>query len=449
MPGPIGRDEFTRVSAGALELGGVDGVEVLLMHQWGGLTRFAASSIHQSTAQEDTEVRVRVVTGDRVGVAATNDLSPGGAESAARSAKEMADVVAPDPRFPGLAPAEPVPDRAAYDEATATTSPDQRAAAVAELVARCPSGFEASGAYETIAAETGVANTNGQLCWAPSTQASLTTVVTGGDDGSGFAEAFAVRANDLEPAAIGRRAAGKAQAGERPRPLDPGTFTVVLEPAAVATLTSMLSYVGFSGRSLVEGRSCLSGRQGERVAAPAVSILDDATSPEALGVPFDFEGVPRKRTDLIAGGVFVDGVYDRRTGADAERPSTGHALPAPDGFGPLPLNLFMAGGDASLDELIASTEQGLLVTRFHYTNVVNPMESSITGMTRDGTFAIENGELAGPVNNLRFTQSILEALDDVSRVGSERELASEFFFSASVVPALKIDRFRFTGRSDH
>ncbi|HEX9716386.1 MAG TPA: TldD/PmbA family protein, partial [Actinomycetota bacterium] len=402
-----------------------------------------------STWREDTGIRVRVVKDARVGVASSNDFSPGGARRAAESAREMAEVVAPDPVFPGLAPPLPVPERDGFDEPTASASPEERAEGVAALVGRCGRGFRAAGALETVASEIAVANTEGQFCWAPSTQASLTTVVTGGEGGSGFSEAFEEKLADLDPEDIGRRAAGKAVDSQNPRDVDPGRFTVVLEPPAVSTLVGFLAWIGFGGRSLVEGRSCFSGKEGQQVAAPSVTIYDDATSPLTLGVPFDFEGTPRRRVDLVTDGVFRDGVYDRRTAKQAGRQTTGHALPPPSPDGPLPLNLFMGSGDATLDEMIASTERGLLVTRFHYSNVVHPVESVITGMTRDGTFLIEGGEVAHPVKNLRFTQSILGALQSVSMIGRGSQLASEFFFSASRVPALKVDSFQFTGRSDH
>jgi PmbA protein len=449
MPGPIGTDTFQRAADAALELSGVDGVEVVCMHEWGGLTRFARSEIHQSTSREDTDIRVRVVTNDHVGVASTNDLTPEGAAQAAKSAKEMAEVVAPDLFWPGFAPPEAVAPVDRFHEATADCTPEQRAEAVASLVERCSPSFTAAGAFETQAMEIGVANTEGQFCWAPFTQASLTAVVTGGEGGSGFAEVFTGDASEIDAASIGFRANEKAVRSQRPAPLDPGSWPVVLEPSATATLVGFLAWVGFGGRDYLEGRSCFSGKAGTQVAVPGVTIGDDALDPGTIGAPFDFEGVPRRRVDLIRDGVFLDAVYDRRTGKEAGRGSTGHALPAPNPDGPYPLNLAMTPGDATLEQMIAATERGVLVTRFHYSNVVNPVESSITGMTRDGTFLIEHGEVVRPVVNFRFTQSILAALSTVSMVGDRAELASEFFFSASRVPALKIEEFNFSGRSDH
>jgi predicted Zn-dependent protease len=422
---------------------------VLFLHEFGGLTRFASSQIHQSTASEDTALRVRVVSKDRIGVSSSNDFSEEGARRAAEHAKEMAGVVGADPIFPGLAGPAEAERRDAFDDATASATPEARAEGVAELVGRCPDGFTAAGALETTAVEVGVATTEGQLVWEPSTQASITTVVSGGEGGNGFAETFAGTMAGIDPGAVGARASDKAVASQRPRPLDPGTYTVVLEPAAVSTLVGFLAWIALGGRHLAEGRSCLSGKEGQQIVSPSVSIWDDATDPATLGVAFDFEGVPKRRVDMITDGIFHGGVYDRRTARQTGTQSTGHALPSPNPDGPLPLNMFMRTGDADLAGMIASTQRGVLVTRFHYSNVVNPVESSITGMTRDGTFLIEDGEVAGPVMNFRFTQSILEALSAVSMIGRESELASEFFFSASRVPALKIDRFHFSSRSDH
>jgi PmbA protein len=450
MAGVVGADEVRRVGAAALEIDGVDGVEVLFMHEWGGLTRFANSAIHQSTWREDTGLRVRVVTENRVGVAASNDFSPDGARRAAEAAREMARVSAPDPEFPGLAPRADVPDRPdAFDDATASTSPERRADGVEALVARVDGGFRAAGAFETIALEIGLANTEGQFCWAPSTQASISTVVNGGDGGNGFAEAFSPRLDEVDPGEIGGRAFAKAEASQRPRDLKPGAVTAVLEPNAVSTVVGFLAFIGFGGRAIAEGRSCFTGKDGREVAAPSITIRDDALSPMTIGTPFDFEGVPRRPVDLVRDGVFVQGVYDLRTAKQVGTQSTGHGLPAPNPDGPFPLNLFLDPGESTIDELIAGTEHGVLVTRFHYSNVVHPVESIITGMTRDGLFVIEDGEVAYPVKNMRFTQSILEALSNTTGIGRDTELASEFFLSSARVPALRIEGFHFTGASDH
>jgi PmbA protein len=450
MAEPVGRDGVRAVAEAAQEVPGAEAVEVLFVHEWGGLTRFADSAIHQSTWREDTALRVRVVTAGRVGVVSTNDFSKDGAAEAARSALELAETAAPDPQFAGLAPSAETAARAdAFDERTAATSPEERAEVVEQLVARCGDGFHAAGAYDTTASEAAVVNTEGQFCYALTSQASLNTVISGGEGGAGFADVAAARADDIDSAAVGDRAFVKARDSQNPQDLEPGRYEVVLEPAAVATLVSFLAYLGFGGRSILEGKSCFSGKIGEKLMSEKISIYDDAISPLTLGLPFDFEGTPKQRVDLVKDGVVLGGVHDRRSAKQAGVESTGHALPPPNPEGPFPLNLFMATDAASIDDMVRSTKRGLFVSRFHYSNIVHPTEAVITGMTRDGTWLVEDGEIRYPVKNFRFTQSIIEALRDVELVGSESELASEFFFSASRVPALKISSFNFTGKSDH
>jgi PmbA protein len=450
MPELIGPDDIRPIVDAAMEVPGADGVEVLVMHEWGGLTRFADSAIHQSTAREDTGVKVRVVTEGRVGVASTNDLSKDGAATAARSAVELAGMSAPDPHFAGLAPPASLSGReVGFDEATAETTPEQRAEGVASLVEPLGDGFHAAGAFETTATEVTVANSEGTFRYAPMTQAQVTTVVSGGDGGTGFAETTAPRASDVDPAAVGERAFDKAERSQNPRDLDPGRYEVVLEPAATATLLAFLAYMGFGGRAIAEGRSCFSGRVGQKLMDDSVTIFDDALSPLTIGLPFDFEGTPKRRVDLVRQGVVEGGVHDRRSAKQAGVGSTGHALPPPNPEGPFPLNLFLEPGQASVEDMIGATSRGLLVTRFHYSNIVHPREAVITGMTRDGTWLVEDGEVKHPVKNFRFTQSIIEALRDVDLVGRDTEIASEFFFASSRVPGLKISSFNFTGKSDH
>jgi predicted Zn-dependent protease len=263
MPEPIGphligEDGFRRVAEAALSLEGVDGVEVLAIHEWSGLTRFANSEIHQSTASEDIGLRVRVVRDGRLGVVATNVFTPEGAAEAARSAKELAGVAGPDPLWPGLAPQAAYPQVDRFDDETAAADPETRAEAVAALVGRCPADAVAAGAYETRAAEVAYANTERQLCWAPWTQATLTTVISGakeGGGGDGFAETTAGRASEIDGEAIGARAADLSIRSRNPRPIDPGTYTVVHEPSATATIVGFLAWIGFSGREYIEGRS--------------------------------------------------------------------------------------------------------------------------------------------------------------------------------------------------
>ena len=227
--------------------------------------------------------------------------------------------------------------------------------------------------------------------------------------------------------------------------MPPGEYEVVLEEFAVSDMLDFLGYVGFGGLAVEEGRSFMSGKLGEAVMGSNVSIWDSPLDPAGIPRPFDSEGAPATRVDLVRGGVAVSPVHDRHTAAKAGAEPTGHALPARYSMGPVPRNMFLAPGDASRDDLVASVRRGLLITRFWYTRVVHPLTVHMTGMTRDGCFLIENGEVVGPVRDLRFTESYLEALTRVDAIAADTKLVREFF-SVNRVPALKIASWRFTSR---
>jgi PmbA protein len=297
--------------------------------------------------------------------------------------------------------------------------------------------------------ELAVANSLGTFAYLATTYADINTVVMS-DSSAGYASALALDVNDLDFETIGREAVGKCLRSRNPRPLEPGAYPVVFEPYAVQDFLHMMTWTGFGAVSLQEGRSFMVGKIGEQIVDPRISIWDDGLDPLGLPIPFDFEGVPKQRVDLIRDGVARGVVYDSYcAGKEPGQSSTGHALPAPNPMGPLPLNLFFSTGQASLDEMVAATERGIYVTRFHYTRPVEPRRVVVTGMTRDGTFLIERGEIAYPVRNLRFTQGYLEALNDVDMVGREpRLLVGLAGLARDRVPALKLTKFTFTGATD-
>lgn len=441
----LGLDALADLAGPALEVAGADGVEVVVDRSFGGLTRFAGSQIHQNVWTSDLSLSVRVVApGGRVGVVAVPGSSAAEVRSAAEEALALARLAPADPDVPPVSPSAEVEAGPEPDQATCTASPADRAAAVRALLGEVPSGLEAAGAYETGGAERAVLTSAGQAVWARVSRASLTTVVTG-PSSSGYAEAGGRAVADVDPVAAGRVAVGKAQAAADPVDVDPGDWAVVLEPAATGALVQFLAILGFNGRAFLEGRTCTAGRLGEAVVDRRVTIVDDPTSPDTVGLPFDAEGTPTRRVALIDGGRFAEVVHDRTTGARAGTGSTGHALVPPNTYGPVPSNPLMAPGDGgSVDDLVAGMERGLLVTRFHYTNVVEPVETSLTGMTRDGTFLVSDGRVVGGVRNLRFTQSVLAALSAVDAISTETAYASELFFGGSRCPAVRLSSFAFT-----
>lgn len=444
----LGFDRLADAVEPALTAGG-DATLVVAHHSAGGLTRFARSRIHQNTHREDVEVRVTAVAdGTRAGVAATHSLDADRVAAAAADALAAARVTPPNPHFPGLATPEPAAEIDRYDEATAVTSPAERAGAVAAALAEFPADMHGAGYVETVAEEVLLASTTGLRLYARVTRAAVSVMAMSADS-SGYAELIEGRLSALDPAAIAERAVRKAELGRHPQPVEPGAYTVVLEPAATSTLMQFLAWLGFGAKAFVEERSFMAGRIGEQIMDPRITIVDDPLAPDALGLPFDFEGTPARRVTLVDRGVASGVVWDRETAKRAGSRSTGHALPAPNPDGPFPLNLRMEPGDQTLDDLVAGVERGLLVTRFHYSNVVNEKEAVLTGMTRDGTFWVEDGKVRHGVRNLRYTQNAVEALSSVEAIGDTTEISSELFFGGSRAPALRIAGFKFSSATDH
>jgi predicted Zn-dependent protease len=265
-----------------------------------------------------------------------------------------------------------------------------------------------------------------------------------GNGASGYAQSTASDIRAIDPTVVGEEAAGKAERSADAVDLDPGEYPVILEEYAVATVLEYLSWMGFSALAVEEGRSFM--EIGEQIMGPNVTIWDDGLDPRGLPTAIDYEGVPKRRVDLISEGVARALVHDTATAARAGTTSTGHGLPAPNAFGPIAWNLFMAPGSGAKEVMASGIERGVWVTRFHYVNVVHAKRGILTGMTKDGTFLIEDGRITRPIRNLRFTQSIPEAFSVIEAIGSETRLvAAEYSGIMARVPALRIARFSFTG----
>lgn len=451
----IGRRQIEGLLKQALAFSSADETEVVFMGLNEQLTRFANNEIHQHTAESNGFLVVRAALGRRVGVAAANDLSVAGAERVVETAIAQARLRPEDPEFPGLPHPVATPDICGFDEATARHTPAERAHVVSIVCRRAQEkGCNAAGAFRTGIREWAVANSHGLFVYHPATEADATIVVTTADS-AGFAADASWRVGAIDIVALGEEATAKALRSRNPRPLEPGVYPVVLEPYAAHDLLETLSLA--AGATFVqEGRSWMSGRQRQPLVSPLISIWDDGLDPAGWPTPFDFEGMPRRRIDIIRNGVVGDAAYDRKSAARDGKETTGHALPTVNPFdpwlnavqfGPIPLHAFMGGGQSTLEEMIASVERGVYVTRFWYTRTVHPRDAIVTGMTRDGTFLIEHGELTTPICNLRFTQSYIEALAGTEAVGREirRAWLDPGILSA---PALKLAAFHFTGRTE-
>jgi PmbA protein len=446
----LGKGRLVQIAQQVLGLSSADQTEVLIGGNDEQLTRFAANAIHQNVSETDVAVRVRAVLSKKVGVASGNDLSDGALQRLVESAETVARLQQENPDFRSLPAPQPVQEQDAFVEATAACTPERRARAVATICAlAAENGLEAAGAYSTSASELLVANSLGISAYHRRTIGRI-VAVTMGETSSGYAEGAAGDIMELDPEAIGRVAVDKALRGQNPTGIEPGTYTVILEEDAVADMLSTLGYLGLGALSVQEGRSFMSGRFGQRITGEQITIWDDGHDPRGIVQPFDYEGVPKQRVTLIEKGIAKAVVYDSFTaGREEGKTSTGHSLPAPNTAGPIPRNLFLAPGGASKEEILASTDRGVWVTRFHYTNPVHPVKAVLTGMTRDGTFLVEKGEIVRPLKNLRFTQGILEAFAGAEMLGAELKLiVGGWGDSATCVPALKIDGFRFTGTTE-
>ncbi|HOX07960.1 MAG TPA: TldD/PmbA family protein [Planctomycetota bacterium] len=454
----IGRDRSFSIlerALGELEKAGAKAGYARLTAGSSELTRFANNYIHQNVAEEDASVTVAAIIGKKLGGATTNRLDRTGISQAARLAAAIAAQAAEDKEFPGLvseAVGAPAPEiQGACDQKTATLSPASRARLVARAAGYArEKGVVASGKVSSGGFELAVATSNDvrQYATGSSFSAACTAMVDGAagseDWSGGSVDALAARL-----AIFGREAVDTALQARGPRKVDPGEWPVILAPRAVSTLVDFLVYLGFDAQAHQEGRSCLAGRMGTPIVGDKITLRDDGLDPTAMPLPFDYEGVPRKRLTLVEKGVARDLPHNSRTAKKTGAAPTGHSFGPLSAHGALPMHVVMEGGDADLAGMIASTAKGLFVNRFWYTNVAEPTKAVITGMTRDGVFLIENGRVAGPVCNMRFTESVLDALSRVEQVGSEVQgVGGEWDGGVTRVPALKLSAFRFTGSTE-
>jgi PmbA protein len=415
--------------------------EVLVTEWDNALTRFANNGIHQNVAERDVSVRVRVIKDGKTGVASINQMNEAAASDVLKRAIAIADL---QPKgelvpMPGPAKAQPVQ---AWSDATAATTPEERADFVEAICARAKrAGLKAFGAFSTGAEQMAIANSLGVYHHYRSTDATVNSVVMG-DAGSGYADRGAIDVRELDRDALADEVIDKAQRNQNAQPVEPGAYEVVLEEYAVAEMLEFMSFIGFGALAAQEERSFM--RLDEKITGENIDIWDDGLDSTGVPMGFDFEGVPKQRVDLINKGVATGLVYDMQTALRAGRQSTGNGLPAPNTEGPFAVNLFMAPGTTPKAELGSEIKRGIWVTRFWYVRVVEPKQSVITGMTREGTFLIENGRITRPVKDLRFTQSILDALDGTLAISRGTKLQISEYLGASRVPALRLKAFTFT-----
>lgn len=409
--------------------------------QW--LTRFATSFIHQNVADDTLQVSLTAHVDGRTASSSTTVVNPEGLTALVERTLGSAQLAPADPSWPGLAEPARLVSTGSVDEATAQATPAQRAEIVKAFV-DAAQGKETAGYCRTMHWRGAYANSNGQVLSGESTAADFDGITreNGADSAARLAS---YRLSDLDGSALGERASSQVSSLAGAVELPAGQYEVVLLPEAVADILVNFSWSGFSGKQYAEGRSFV--KPGEQQFDESITLVDDAVSPGRLGLPYDAEGTPRSRITLVDAGITIALCHDRRSAAAAGTSSTGHASGAAS-LGPMPVNLAISAGDKTVEEMVGAMSRGLLVTDFWYTRVLDPRRLSLTGLTRNGVWLVEDGRITTPVKNFRFTQAYPEALAPgrVLGVGATPVTQpSRWGLGSWTGPALHLAAWNFTG----
>ena len=452
------------------KLASADEVEVLFSGGKFALTRFANNTIHQNVAEENHVVSVRTVFGGRTARAYTNKFDQESLKQVVRASESLAKVQHPDPDLLPMPDSEegsgkagesarstpasspPVPSR--HFAQTAAITPEIRAESVRAMVGVADRHkLTTAGVFSSAESFEGIFNSRGLRRWHTQTAAEISITMMAADS-SGWQKANSPDIANLDPLQLAETAAKKAVDSAHPREIPAGKYTVILEPAAVLDIVGFMFW-DYSGMAILDQRSFLSGRIGTKLFGDNITIYDDVAHPLQTGAPFDGEGLRRQEVALVENGIVKQVVYARAT-AERMKASefknnvgpiapTGHGFPLPNEMGEMPLNIVFApvSHPQTLADMIASTERGVLVTRLWYIREVEPFEKILTGMTRDGTFLVENGRVLGGVRNFRFNESLIHMLSNVEAMSLPVRSTGEESFDM-VVPAMKVREFNFT-----
>lgn len=452
----IGKREARRILNFVMTQSKADQTEVSVVNHDQALTRFANNYIHQNVSESDSSILIRVVFGKKIGTASTNSLELQKIKETLAWAEKIAQFQKENDNFVSL----PKARKSDYhriktcNTKTSKFSATDRAVAVREIVRVAEkNSLNSFGSVSNGVAEICIGNSLGVFAYALAGDV-FCNIVMSGENSTGYSQSGARDVRAIDFAKLADTAARKALTSLDPVDIRPGKYTAIFEPLAASEFLEYMSYYAFNGKMFHEGRSFLSDKLGSKIVDARITLFDDPFSKIGFSFPFDFEGMPKKRLVLISKGVAKNIVYDSLTAYKHRKKSTGHALGGPNPFGPVPLNLVMKPGSKSLDEMISETERGILVTRFHYTNVIDPHKLTFTGMTRDGTFLIENGKITKGLKNLRFTENIIDVLNRVDvlsknsvMVASDPGYGSRFA-TGTIVPAIKVHDFTFTSATE-
>lgn len=443
----IGKDDALKVLEKAISFAKGFELEASLSVEDLNLTRFYENHIHQNLRRQDHVITLRAVMKGKIGVSQANLLDDGSLRLAVMSALENAEVAREDSDFPGLPKPRQLSEVPSYVPATSSQKPGDRADACGVVISMAESkGLQAAGSFSTKTQEKAVASTTGVRAYHLWTEAFFRTIVQSGSN-TGYADRLTRDVREIDFQDVASEAIDKATLYPDAKDLPPGRYDTIFLEYALADLIRFLGMYSFGAEAKQQGRSFMASQMGQKVMGDNITIWDDGLDTRGLAIPFDSEGMPKRKVVLIDKGVAAGVVYDVNTALKDGVQSTGHAGGQFGGrWGPIPGNMFLAEGEGTLKDMIASTKKGLLVTRFHYTHCPDPTRVVATGTTRDGTFLIEDGRLSARVKNLRFTESMVEAFGRVESVSNSSRLTRDWWSTfSSVLPAVKIKDFTFTG----
>lgn len=408
-----------------------------------GNIRFALNNVSTSGIVDNTELAVQVAFGKRVGIATINEFDDASLERVVRRAEDLARLAPENPEFIPAVQKQDYQPSPTFSESTAAIDPEFRAKVAADSIAPCKGhGLIAAGFLEDGQSFTAIANSNGNFGYQRGTRFDYTcTVRTEDGRGSGWVGRNLKDAADFKADQDIRIAMRKASESSEAKALEPGKYTVILEPAAAAGLISFMMNF-FDARQADEGRSFLSkkgggNKLGEQVYDPRVNITADPWHPGAPVLPWDEEGLPREKMAIVENGKIANLNYSRFWAQKNGKRAIGE-----------PGNLLMAGGDKSIADLVRTTEKGILVTRTWYIRMVDPQTVLLTGLTRDGTFYIENGQIKYPVKNFRFNESPVIMLNNIDELGKPVRVAGDESSFLMMIPPMRLRDFTFTSLSD-
>ena len=414
-----------------------------------GLTRFAQSTIHQNVAETDLNLTFKVIDKNKISVVKINNLDESVLLKNIERAMELCRIM-PELDYPYHQVKPQIYQiKGKYSEETEKFTPFDRARLIKRLVEKAnQKGYEASGAFETGAETIVVANSEGLFAFNRETKVDFNSVISK-DNSTAYRSFISSDIHHLNIEKIGDELLETALKNVNQVEIEPGEYTVILSPEALAEILSETDYAGFDGKLIMEGKSFISGKQGKKIFPESITISDDPSEKLTMPIPFDFAGYPRGKTDLIKNGVIIDGVYDHLTALKYHRKCTGNTLPPESAaIGALSFNIVMKQGEDRLQDMIRNTKKGIYINRFHYVNLLNPMSIELTGMTRDGTFLIENGKLTSAIKNMRFNTSVVDLLKGVDMISRERK-TKPGFVGPVVAPYIRTNHFTFSSKTNY